>query len=385
MLKRVFYTGLIVALTACLLPLAPEKEVSAREINYAVGGINCDTSVTAEFPLQLHFDLSAESDTEITEIRLHYATSRDSFIPVTSEAIVEFEPGTSVDVRWSWDMRRTGGLPPGTDIRYWWTVRDTDGKSTATETTTVSFDDNRHDWQSISEGNITIHWYKGDHTFAGNLMGASQQALDRLEEATGARLTRKAEIYIYADSRDLQGAMVFPQEWTGGAAYPQYGIIAIGIAPSNIQWGVRSIAHELTHLTVHQMTNNPYNDLPSWLEEGMAMFAEGDLERHFTIQIEDAISENRLISVRTLSSPFSPDTDKALLSYAQSYSLVEFLTGKYGQGKMLELLTAFSRGDSYPVILEKVYGTDMDELNEMWQDYITGQYREGKVSTTVSR
>jgi hypothetical protein len=85
--------------------------------------------------------------------------------------------------------------------------------------------------------------------------------------------------------------------------------------------------------------------------------------------------------VRSLSSPFSANSDKATLSYAESYSLVDFLITNYGQGKMLELLTTFSEGSSYDGALEKVYGFDMDGLDTLWRDYLVKHYQKAGVKT----
>ena len=177
--------------------------------------------------------------------------------------------------------------------------------------------------------------------------------------------------------------MIFPTEWTGGVAFARYGIIAIGIDPDNLLWGKRSIAHELTHLVVHQMTSNPYIDLPTWLDEGLAMYTEGTLGVGFVDYLDKAITQDSLISVRSLSSPFSAYAEESYLSYAQSYSLVEFLIASYGQGKMLELLTTFSQGSGYDGALEKVYGFDMDGLDALWQDYVVNRYRNAGVKTTT--
>jgi hypothetical protein len=119
------------------------------------------------------------------------------------------------------------------------------------------------------------------------------------------------------------------------------------------------------------MTLNPYNDLPTWLDEGLAMHTEGALGPEFTAYLNEAIAEGSLFSVRSLSSPFSAYAEQSILSYAQSYSLVDFLINNYGQPKMLELLLTFRQGSSYDGALEKVYGFDMDGLNTLWQDYIT--------------
>ncbi|MBC8429683.1 MAG: hypothetical protein H8D89_01790, partial [Dehalococcoidia bacterium] len=88
-----------------------------------------------------------------------------------------------------------------------------------------------------------------------------------------------------------------------------------------------------------------------------------------------AIAEDSLISVQSLSSPFSAYAGEAYLSYAQSYSLVDFLITNYGQGTMLELLNTYREGSSYDAALERVYGFDMDGLDSLWRDYVAQQYQ----------
>jgi len=330
-----------------------------------------DSSAQAEFPSGLSFNLAAQSGVDITDIRLCYTVDRASFAQVTSEVYIEFAPATTVDVEWTWDMRKTGGLPPGSGVDYWWAVEDASGDRIETAPSRVQFDDNRYSWRSLAEGEVTIYWYEGNDSFAREVMLSAQQALVRLTEDTGAELEKPVKLYIYANAQDLQGAMIYPQEWTGGVAFTRYGIIAIGIASDNLYWGKRAIAHELTHLVIHQMTLNPYNDLPTWLDEGLAMHTEGVLGPEYTAYLNKAIAEKSLISVHSLSSPFSAYAEQSLLSYAQSYSLVDFLISKYGQTQMLELLLTFRQGSSYDDALEKVYDFDMDGLDTLWQDYVT--------------
>jgi hypothetical protein len=329
-----------------------------------------DSSAEAVFPSQLSFSLSARSDVNITDIRLCYAIEGMSFAEVTSEAYIEFVSSTAVDVSWTLSMVMVGGLPPGSSVEYWWKVEDASGNEAETAPAQVQFDDTRYSWRNLTEGKVTIYWYEGDDAFAQELMAAAQQALERLAEDTGAELEKPVGLYIYASSDDLRGAMIYPQEWTGGLAFSRQGIIAIGISSTNISWGKRAIAHELTHLVINQMTLNPYNDLPLWLDEGLAMYSEGELEPSYASSLEQAIAEDSLISVQSLSSPFSSDIGEALLSYAQSYSLVEFLITKYGQAEMLELLNTFRQGSGYDAALEGVYGFDMDGLDSLWREYV---------------
>ncbi|MBI2979567.1 MAG: peptidase MA domain-containing protein, partial [Chloroflexi bacterium] len=376
MIKKISIFALVMALFLILLsPLLVQAQSGLTVTK---------TSVEAGFPLKLNFNLSAKSDANITDIRLHYTVDHDSYAQVVSEAFIEFAPATTVDIQWTWDMRRTGGLPPGTNVEYWWTVKDASGGITDTAPVRLQFDDNRYPWKSLTKDKVTIYWYQGEPSFAQEVMLASQQALARLTEDTGAYLKKPVKIYIYNSSRDLQGAMVFPREWTGGVTYSRYGIIAIGIAPNNLSWGRRAIAHELTHLVVHQMTFNPYGDLPTWLNEGLAMYAEGELEPDYTSLLTKAIADKSLISVRSLASPFSAYAGEASLAYAQSYSLVAFLVSSYGQDEMLALLNTFSEGSGYDGALTKIYGFDMDGLNTLWRDYAIKQYQPAGTKTAMS-
>ena len=334
-----------------------------------------DSSAQAEFPSRLNFNLSAQSDVNITDIRLCYTVDRASFAQVTSEAYIEFIPSTAVDVNWTLEMVKIGGLPPASSVEYWWVVQDADGNKVETAPVRVQFDDIRYSWRSLTQGEVTIYWYEGGDSFARELMTAAQQALVRLAEDTGAHPEKPIKIYIYADFEDLKGAMIYPREWTGGVTFTRHGIIAIGIAPGSIHWGERAIAHELTHMVIYQMVFNPYDDLPTWLDEGLAMHTEGVLGPELTAYLSRAIAEDSLISVQSLSSPFSARAEEASLSYAQSYSLVEFLIANYGQDEMLELLNVFRQGSSYDTALERVYGFDMDGLGSLWRDYVTQRYQ----------
>ena len=363
MIKKVSLLALVIFLSLALF--SPGLTSAQNELTIL------DSSVQADFPHRLDFTLAAESGVEITDIRLHYRVDRMSFAQVTSEVYIDFMPATAVSTSWSLEMVRIGGLPPGSSVEYWWTVVDAEDNKVATAPVRVLFDDNRYAWQSLTEGKVTLYWYGGDRSFAQELMAAAQQALEWLGDYTGAELEKPVKLYIYANARDLQGSMIYPQEWTGGVAFTRYGIMAIGISPDNLDWGKRAIAHELTHLVVSQVTLNPYSDLPTWLDEGLAMHSEGPLEPVFIAWLDRAIAENSLISVQSLSSPFSAYAEEASLSYAQSYSLVEFLVGSYGQSKMFELLNAFRGGSTYDGALEGVYGFDMDGLDALWQDWLT--------------
>ncbi len=360
--KRAILLGVIVSLSLILNLVPAQAQGELRVVH---------SSAQALFPMAISFILDAESDVDITDIRLHYKVLRHSFADVTGETYLQFEPSTTVGVIWNWDMRRTGGLPPGTSVQYWWTVQDASGNRIETSLAILQFDDERFTWQNLTEGMVTLHWYEGEQSFADEVMLTIEDALNWLEADTGATLLEPVEIYLYADSQDLQGSMIFPQEWTGGVAYPRYGRIAIGINPGNLDWGKRALVHELTHLVVHQMTLSPYGGMPTWLDEGLAVRSEGSLVYYYVNALNQAIESNSLISVQSISSPFSAIPDLATLSYAESYTVVDYLITTYGKDKMFELLETFREGASYDGALMEVYGFDIDGLDRLWREYLS--------------
>ena len=351
--------GVLLLLSLSLLVPAPVSSQSPISVQ--------SSAAVADFPSRITFTLSAKSGVSITDVRLRYTIDRETFARMFSESFVEFTPAATVNVSWALDMLKTGGLPPGATLHFWWLIEDATGGRLETARQQVSFDDNRYRWRNVSQGTITLYWYQGDNNFATQLMTSAQQALTRLERDTGARLDRPVKLYIYAGPQDLQGSLIYPSEWTGGIAFPGYGIIAIGVATNNLAWGQRTVAHELTHLVVHQMTLNPYNGMPTWLDEGMAVYNEGPAEPVFTALLNQAIANNTLISLRSLISPFSAYSNEATLSYAESYSVVNYLIGAYGQAKMLELLNTFRQGSAYDDAFQKVYGFDMEGLYIQWK------------------
>jgi hypothetical protein len=329
------------------------------------------SDVYVDFPNQVAFTLEAESYVDIVDVRLYYQVDKMNYAEVVSEGWADFTPASMVEANWVWDMRNAG-LPPGAEVTYWWMIEDADGNRFETSPEIMHFDDDRYLWQSLTStvpqgSEVSLFWYEGSDYFARELMDTCEEGLARLAQDIGTSPERPINIYIYASTGDLQGAMIFPQEWTGGVAFTAFSTIAIGIPPSELDWGKGALLHELTHLVVHQATFSPYGQLPLWLDEGLAMYNEGELDPDLRSYLERAILEDELISVRSLCSPFSAYPEKAYLSYAQSYSLVEYLLDHYGQDSMLELLTILKQGSTYDEALTEVYGFDIDELDALWR------------------
>src|SRR4029453_10889858 len=108
----------------------------------------------------------------------------------------------------------------------------------------------------------------------------------------------------------------------------------------------------------------------TWLNEGLAVYSEGELDPSSERQLEDAIRDDTLLSVRSLSSGFSEVSDKAYLSYSQSYSITKFLVETYGQAKMTSLLLHLKDGLTIDEALTQTYGFNVEGLEGAWREAI---------------
>jgi hypothetical protein len=333
-----------------------------------------NNEIILNFPESATFRATFTSDADITSIVLEYGNEQQTCGEVIAKAFPQFTPGKTVEAEWTWEMRQSGSLPPGARIWWRWRATDANGQETVTETKTATWLDEVHDWQSMDRGAyLRLHWYKGGQSFATDLAKAAEQGLNFNETQSGLKAEAPIDIYIYGSNDDLKEAILYEPSWTGGQAFPEQDIVIIGISPSDLEWGRDAVVHELTHVLVGHLTFSCLGDVPTWLNEGLAVYSEGELDPDSKRQLEDAIHDDTLLTVRSLSSGFSEVADKAYLSYSQSYSITKFLVETYGQEKMKNVLTALRDGMTIDEALMQIYGFDVEGLEGAWRDAIGAQ------------
>jgi hypothetical protein len=365
--------AILLLLSIVFVPCARNETATEKE-TIELGGFSVTLSAPkVDFPDSMEFKIEVESEAEIADISLQYRMDKVGVLPVTSVVFPAFERGQKTSAEWKWDMTQTGGLPPGADLSYWWSIEDASGHEADTPIRTLSFDDGRHEWRKFQSTSFNLYWYKGDSHFVQRLVEAGEEALSLLEDDIGAKPERTIEVYVYGNTTALQDSLIYPDEWTGGVAFTEYGIVALGISSEQLGWGEGAMAHEMAHLVVHQVTMNGYGIvLPNWLDEGLAMYAEGELSSDLASRLSKAVKLGGLDSVQTLSSSFPADTAGATLAYAESYSLVEYLLeNKGGRENMLELLGAIRGGSGYEEALVEVYALSIGQLDFQWKQYLT--------------
>ncbi|MCB8946211.1 MAG: hypothetical protein H6658_20900 [Ardenticatenaceae bacterium] len=321
---------------------------------------------TLNFPNDVVFELDVAPDFELAAAKLTYDVSKTTCLEATATVPVEV---TGNNLEWKWVMSRSGNPPPGAAMWWQWTLTDTSGNEFTTPPQTLTFTDDRFDWQTVSEAGVRVNWY-GPERIGPLLLEAAVSGLDRLQHEMGIELQNTVQFYIYDDYDDMRNAVLYVQDWAGAVAFDEYNIILMGV-PANIadDWGVKTVSHELAHLVVGQFGRSCVGGRrPTWLEEGLAVYAEGEPQADVVEDIENGVRDNSFEPLRSLTGPFSSHSTDAGIAYSQSYSVVDFMLHAYGQEKMQELILLLAAGEGYDEALTAVYNLNMDGLELAWRE-----------------
>lgn len=320
------------------------------------------------FNQELVFELEASSAEEIPpdSVELLYSIGHES--DVVNRRQPEYEPGTQVTARVR-DELEQGQIPPMSTIHYHWEVTDAAGNHYATEEQSFVYMDDRFDWQTVSDGTLTVYYYGG--TDATSLLDAASQALKRIETTLGHEVEIPLNVVVYASRSDMQVAL--PPR--GSTFDEQITTLGIVVAPDvmlllgSAEGVYNTIGHELTHMVVGEATDNPYAEIPVWLNEGLAMYHQDAVEPIYEQVLREAVAANDLDTVRRLSGR-TGNAARVNLWYAEVWSIVDYLVGEYGSQKMAQLLDIFSHGANPDAALMEVYGFDRDGLTARWWDWL---------------
>jgi hypothetical protein len=331
------------------------------------------------FKESITFYLTAKSSSAIDSIKLFYRVSGQTS---ANKVELDFEPGTTVSVEHTEDMADESNYqPPMIEFTYWWLITDKDGNRLKTDQSVFVYTDTNYTWQTLQDDLIRLYWHDKDRAFGEYFYDLAVGAAATLRDEFGVETPRPAPIVIYNSHEELMAVLQeASSEWTGAVTFGDTGVIAIGLGP--MDWMDKVIPHELTHATLYMITKPPFGDIPRWLHEGLAMRSEGGMSDEEESVLADAIENDDLVSLRVLNSSFPDQRERAILSYAESNSLISFIIQDYGAEKLGELLAVFAEGAHYDDAMLEVFGVDMDGMEDLWREHVGAQPRQGTTRAT---
>ena len=261
----------------------------------------------------------------------------------------------------------TAYIPVGTRFTYQWILRTEGGDTIETAPQEFTFLDGRFDWQRLDQGGVTVYWY-ADAVLAQSVLDASAGAVADMSELLDTEIDFPITVVLYAGGDDGLAA----QQPRGGVYDELSRTGGTRVAPDivhvydSLGLGWQDITrHEITHVVTAEAGDGPFTKMPSWLDEGLATYAQSNKGTRVGA-VEAAIASDNTLRLRNLNAPVNR-ADQIELFYGQSWRVVEYLIDTYGGDKMAELLATIKAGNTADQAFEEVYGFDQDGLYNEWR------------------
>ncbi len=331
-----------------------------------------DERVEYTFGGELIFQIEIESEVPVSQITL---VLQAPGIPSFVGEVLFISPGQAQFV---YDLAQRP-LPVFSNITYSYHLTLENGESVETPGYSFTYLDNRYNWQELIEEPFHIYWYEGEIILAQEVRDAAVSGLEQVLELLQQPAENKPiVIFIYSSEEELQSTLAsVGQTWVGGHADPGLGSIVVSLPPGvdqslEIQ---RLIPHEITHILLYRFMGNEYQYLPAWFNEGLASQMEAFSRPDYDLVLEKAEGERGLIPFAHLCIAFPVDSDLALLSYAQSNSLLDYIQREYGVTGIQAMIFAYEQGVSCERGVEVALGTTLEELENDWKQDVFSRGR----------
>lgn len=327
-----------------------------------------------DFPDRISFTLDARATIPIERVELRYRVVGSQVISI---ARPRFEPRAALQLRYDRDMR-TNYLPPGVDLRYWWRLELADGSLAESPVRLLRYLDTRWRWVERQRGMVELLSAVHDPAYIDGALDVVQEAVETFTARFAVTLAGPVRVVLYPSPEALRTALpVGSEEWIGGVAFPQYRLVLAGIAPG---FGAeaefrRILSHEVLHLLIAAATDNPFAPPPAWLDEGLATAYQMSDDPRLAVALQRALREGTLPSVRALSGSFGTDPERALLGYAASRSIVQYLVATYGEAGVARLLAVYREGVTDDQALQRSVGLDVEALDRAWRAWLRERAR----------
>ena len=353
-----------------LLVLSSDASTFVAPILADDGGIEIlAASAESRFPDSINFYIKARSATPIDDIRVYFRLA--SGAKGRAYRVAEFEPGEEVTAEAEL-LTRTGTnyIPPGTIIEYSFEIWDKEGRVHRTPKEELMYTDHRFEWRSISSGAVTVRFYGDlDEQRAASVLTAAEKATERMLPLLGIEITDPLQIVVYTQYSDMSSAIPFRSHAhsanliTEGMAFANERVLLVH-SPGKSADG--TVAHEFVHLLVAQAAGKAHEEVPAWLNEGLAEYGNIDPNAGYDRFLQRGISSDRLNPL-WYQNRFVGKPKDILIAYGQAYSVVQYLVSEYGAASIADLFKEFQETRDIDDALEAVYDFDQRGLDAKWR------------------
>ena len=364
--------------------LVTDRSVSAQDASSSIKV--SESSIVSEFPEGYRIKVAAEGESDIKQIAVRMRIgqrSREVYEYMGDEGgeasgargrTLELTPGKSVRAElFRWTNSTSNYIPPGTIITYNFDVEDVDGNVHKTEPEQFIYSDVRYEWKEVTDGLVTVAYHGPVEKRARDVLDTAARVIELISPIYGAVHRDPIRISMYNNAAELVDA--YPPRYgaighgvfVSGQAHTQEGLVMVEAGGRD---ALGTTAHEVTHIIIHRATFNPRaQNMPSWLNEGLAEFGNIHATIGYDLALEFAVQNDRVLPIMFMRGQPSQGED-IIIFYGQARSVVRWLYRTYGPDKLNEFMSYIRRGQNLDRAFTNAYGGDRIAITNMWREEI---------------
>ena len=362
--RGIVLTITTVALVAALITFADAQSATAQDppVRFLDGGLE------SNFPKDIRFYTSFETDIEIDDVRVRFTTGpattgQYDYLDLTerSESLIDGELLWRVNTSARY-------LPPGTTVDFVFEAIDKEGNEYLSEQYSQMVFDARYEWDIVSRGPIHVYYHGPVQVRAERLAEAAEESMELMGPIIGSEIETPIIVTLYNNNAEMIGAVsarsatISRELITEGQAFYDHSVVLVLSGNRDIG----TLTHELTHILVGRAASGSNALVPLWLNEGLAEYGNLDKGLSYVYFLDWAVDTNRLIPFTRLQS-FPGDPNMVIVSYGQSRNFVEYLIETYGPEKIAETIASIAEGRSGDIAIRNVYGKTVQQLDNEWR------------------
>ena len=322
-------------------------------------------SADNEFPVGVTFSIAFTSPAPVAEVRLRYELAPDG---TGASAVADCSGGATTNCSVTLASGRGLFVIPGAEITYHWDIEDEAGNELSTEEKQYVHEDTRFEFETLSEGNLTLHYHSGDIDQARAVLAAAAETVREIGALHATQLGFPVKIFLYETAEEMQPAIApgggRGVQILGEVVYSDTAMVSADNQALDIT------RHEIAHIVTREATNGPF-EVPGWLNEGISVYAQRNPLSNHAAALDLAIDRDTVLTMPELNSSSTGSVAETVgLYYGQSGSIVSYLVRTYGAEKFAELLATFKSGSTIDDAFETVYGFDALGLENEWRNSV---------------
>ena len=205
-----------------------------------------------------------------------------------------------------------------------------------------------------------------------------QRAIAVYDKKYGFKLDRPVQLEVYPNHEDF-AVRTLGMPGLGALGVTFGYAVAMdspsGRRPGTFHWA-STLWHELSHVYVLSATKHR---VPRWFTEGFAVHEETAVSPEWGDRLDPdairAIKEKKLLPVAELDRGFIRPSYPAqvTVSYFQAGKICDYINGKWGYAKLLDMMHAFGRRETTPQVIEEHLGMKPEAFDKEFLAWLEAQ------------